>query len=97
MAWYGRHNKEKIGNAIVRIKKRLGPLETKTALNFLIEDNLTESFRILLTYYDKWYKKNLQSRPGTPQHFMSCAQVDAAANAAKLLQYCNGLEQNVIR
>jgi tRNA 2-selenouridine synthase len=95
--WYGRQDKEKMLNAIIRIKKRLGPLETKTAVNFLIEDNLTESFRVLLTYYDKWYKKNLQSRPRAPQHFMSCAQVDAAANAAKLLQHFSLPEENAKR
>ncbi len=92
--WYGKQDKEKMLNAIIRIKKRLGPLETKTAVNFLIEDNLTESFRVLLIYYDKWYKKNLQSRPlpAAPQHFISCHQVDATANAEKLLQYLNAAE-----
>lgn len=92
--WYGRQDKEKMLNAIIRIKKRLGPLETKTAVNFLIEDNLTESFRVLLNYYDKLYKKSLQLRPPSDatQHFISCSRVDAAANAEKLLQYFNAAE-----
>jgi tRNA 2-selenouridine synthase len=85
--WYGRQDKEKMMNAIIRIKKRLGPLETKTAVNFLIEDNCTESFRVLLQYYDKSYKKSLQSRPlpVDPALFIHCEKVDAAANAEKLL------------
>ena len=62
---YGKLPKGDLAAAIMRIQKRLGGLETKTALNFLAEDNLTECFRILLFYYDKLYKKALQNRPAT--------------------------------
>lgn len=87
--WYGKQDKEKMLHAIVRIRKRLGPLETKTAVNFLIEDNIIESFRVLLKYYDKWYSKSLQSRPEphTPHTFIDCLNVDAVRNAAELRQY----------
>ncbi len=61
-AVYGRFEKEKLVNAIIRIQKRLGGLETKNAVQFLIEDNHKECFRILLTYYDKWYGKALYNR-----------------------------------
>jgi tRNA 2-selenouridine synthase len=61
--WYGKQDREKMMNAIIRIKKRLGGLETKTAVNFLIEENITECFRVLLKYYDKYYLKSLQQRP----------------------------------
>ncbi len=61
-AEYGVHKKEELVNAIMRIQKRLGGLETKTAINFLLENNFKESFRILLTYYDKWYLKGLYNR-----------------------------------
>ena len=59
---YGIHPKEKLVNAIMRIQKRLGGLETKNAINFLLENNFKESFRILLHYYDKWYAKGLYNR-----------------------------------
>jgi tRNA 2-selenouridine synthase len=59
---YGKGDKEKLVNAIIRIQKRLGGLETKTAINFLLEDNILESFRILLQYYDKHYYKGLHTR-----------------------------------
>lgn len=89
VSWYGKQDKEKMLHAMVRIRKRLGPLETKTAVNFLIEDNITESFRVLLTYYDKWYSKSLQSRPEprTQHTFIDCLKVDPIRNAAELLQY----------
>lgn len=59
---YGKFEKEKLVNAIIRIQKRLGGLETKNAVNFLLEDNCKECFRILLKYYDKWYIKGLYNR-----------------------------------
>jgi tRNA 2-selenouridine synthase len=59
---YGKGDKEKLVNAIMRIQKRLGGLETKTAINYLLEDNIVESFRILLHYYDKLYHKGLHNR-----------------------------------
>ena len=62
---YGKQQKGELAAAITRIQKRLGPLETKTALGYLVEDNITESFRILLKYYDKLYTKGLANRPDT--------------------------------
>lgn len=59
---YSRCSKESLAAAVGRIKKRLGGLETKNALQFLEDGNLTECFRILLTYYDKFYLKGLQNR-----------------------------------
>lgn len=64
---YGKLNRGDLAAAILRIQKRLGGLETKTALAFLAEDNLRECFRILLAYYDKLYRKSLEQRP-LPQH-----------------------------
>jgi tRNA 2-selenouridine synthase len=85
---YGKGDKEKLINAIVRIKKRLGPLETKTAVNFLLEDELKESFSVLLKYYDKYYTKGLQSRENWQQLVINIesGKVDASTNAAKILE-----------
>ena len=59
---YGRLDSEKIQEAITRIQKRLGSLEAKNAIHFLMENNIIECFRILLKYYDKWYLKSLHNR-----------------------------------
>jgi tRNA 2-selenouridine synthase len=64
LAEYGKHERERLVNAIIRIKKRLGGLETKEAINALVEDRVEDCFRILLTYYDKWYSKGLHNREG---------------------------------
>lgn len=64
VAEYGKLEKEKLVNSIIRIKKRLGGLETKEAINGLLEDRVEDSFRILLTYYDKGYLKAMHNREG---------------------------------
>ncbi|MBS1509318.1 MAG: tRNA 2-selenouridine(34) synthase MnmH [Bacteroidetes bacterium] len=87
-AEYGGFEKEKLVNAIIRIQKRLGGLETKTAINFLLEDNHKACFRILLTYYDKVYQKALENRENLHQllNKIPCSGVDTTNNTQKLLE-----------
>jgi tRNA 2-selenouridine synthase len=59
---YGCLDRDRMIAAIQRITKRLGGLEAKNAIQFLEEGNTTESFRILLRYYDKQYLKGLHNR-----------------------------------
>ena len=61
---YGNLDKEKMIDAIGRIKERLGGLQAKNAITHLESNNTIESFRILLRYYDKWYFKGLHNREG---------------------------------
>ena len=65
----------------------MGGLETKNAINFLIEDDVESSFNILLTYYDKLYLKGAYNRENAENliHTIGVPTVDAAANAAALL------------
>lgn len=83
---YGNFDKEKLANAIMRIQKRLGGLETKTAINFLLENNVEGSFRILLTYYDKLYAKGLKNRENFEAllNIIPCESVNVK-NAEKLM------------
>lgn len=88
---YGKFEKEKLLNAIFRIKKRLGGLETKTAINFLIEDNIKDCFSVLLHYYDKFYLKSLHNRDNFSLLFneITCEQVNPETNALTLLSFGN--------
>lgn len=88
MEGYGSCDREKLVNSILRIQKRLGPLETKTAIGFLVEDNVRECFRILLSYYDKTYLKALQNRENLASllNKIDCLGVDAVSNAEKIIQ-----------
>ena len=84
---YGKLDKEKMVNAIIRIKKRLGGLETKTAINYLLEDNHTGCFEVLLKYYDKQYSKGLYNRENLESllNKISCNSVDENKNAKQLI------------
>lgn len=84
---YGSLDKERMTDAILRIKERLGGLEAKNAIRFLNEDNTEESFRILLKYYDKWYTKGLHNRENINAllHKINCESV-TPENAKKLVQ-----------
>jgi tRNA 2-selenouridine synthase len=87
IATYGLTDKEKLVNSIIRIQKRLGPLETKTAIGFLIEDNYRACFEILLKYYDKSYIKGLHNRENLEilLNKITCSFVDSISNTEKLL------------
>lgn len=87
---YGKFEKEKLVEAIIRIQKRLGGLQTKMAIEQLQEGKPKECFRILLTYYDKWYTKGLHNRENLPSllNKIPCSGVDTKTNIEKLLS-CN--------
>ena len=92
---YGKFEKEKLVNAIIRIKKRLGPLETKTAVNYLLDDDVENCFSILLKYYDKWYSKSLfLMREDIKDQIckIPCPSVNSLANAEILL----GRQENIM-
>jgi tRNA 2-selenouridine synthase len=82
---YGKLDKQKMIEAIVRIKERLGGLEAKNAINHLESNNTIESFRILLKYYDKWYLKGLHNREkiNSLLHLIKCDSV-TTENANRL-------------
>ena len=86
---YSKVEKEKLVNSIIRIQKRLGGLETKNAINYLLEDNHKESFRILLRYYDKWYLKGLYNRenPELLLNKIPCSGVDTLTNTQNLVRW----------
>ena len=71
---YGNLNRERLKDAILRISKRLGPLETKMSLEHLENNNIKDCFSILLKYYDKRYLKGLHNREGleTLLHRIPC-------------------------
>ncbi len=54
-AGYGQFSTEKLKDAVLRIQKRLGGLETKNALAHLDAGCIRDAFDILLKYYDKFY------------------------------------------
>lgn len=84
---YGVLDKQRMIDAIQRIKERLGGLEAKNAIEYLEKENTQESFRILLKYYDKWYAKGLHNRKeiNSLLHTVKCMSV-TPENAKYLIQ-----------
>ncbi|MEQ1624302.1 MAG: tRNA 2-selenouridine(34) synthase MnmH [Sediminibacterium sp.] len=85
---YGKFPKEQLINAIIRIKKKLGGLETKTAINNLVEDDVRAAFLVLLQYYDKLYGKGLERNRENLTSIVTRVEapvVDDQANAGLLL------------
>ncbi len=83
---YGHLNLLRMREAIERIAKRLGPLETKSALASLDDGNIAACFRILLLYYDKHYRKALHNRQNlnTLLCTVACSHV-SPGNASQLI------------
>jgi tRNA 2-selenouridine synthase len=88
---YGTFDKIVLSEAILRIQKRLGGLETKHALNYLEEGDIKACFRILLSYYDKCYLKGLANRESGKEKIISlaAANVSEKENALALLRKLN--------
>jgi tRNA 2-selenouridine synthase len=81
---YGKFENDKLVTAIMRIQKRLGGLDTKTAINFLLEGNTKAAFDVLLKYYDKQYEKSAE-KSGRKAELVSAETVDAKQNATLIL------------
>lgn len=74
---YGKLDRQRLLDAISRIKEKLGGLNAKAATQLLEEGNTLESFRILLKYYDKFYLKGLHNRQALNSllHSIECKSV----------------------
>ena len=84
---YGKFDKKELVNSIMKIQKRLGGLETKNAINYLLENKVKECFSILLLYYDKMYANALYKRENVEAilNKVPCETVEAG-NAQKIYQ-----------
>jgi tRNA 2-selenouridine synthase len=89
VAGYGKFEKEKLADGIIRLKKRLGGLETKMALEFLEAGHVYNCFRILLKYYDKYYHKSLMGKGEVEKTVkkIPCPDTASEVNARILLRH----------
>lgn len=94
---YGIFQKENLAESIRRITKRLGGLETKTALERLEAGDLFNCFKILLKYYDKHYLKCLEQKKDKVSFIKNIPleNTDAILNAGVLLTLENRQETKV--
>ena len=93
---YGSHPKEQIIATILRIRKRLGGLETKTAVQAMLDDDVTGCFRILLKYYDKYYLGSLENFRPAAAAFIKKIQLASADPTNNYLALKDSLEQGSV-
>lgn len=85
---YGELDAKELEDAIVRIQKKLGGLEAKTAIAYLKEKDIYSCFSILLKYYDRLYKKSLDNREGLNEllKIIVSEVVDSTVNSELLIK-----------
>ncbi|HVS94119.1 MAG TPA: tRNA 2-selenouridine(34) synthase MnmH [Mucilaginibacter sp.] len=82
---YGGLDQDFLAECTQRIWKRLGPEQTKNAIQAIHENRMADFIRIVLVYYDKTYRAGLSKRlPGTVYE-LDAAGNDAARNATEIL------------
>jgi tRNA 2-selenouridine synthase len=86
---YAGYEKEQLIDSIIRIRKRLGGLDTKLAINCLMDNDHSGCFAILLRYYDKFYTKSLHNRADlkTQLQQIECISVAPVQNADLLYSH----------
>ncbi len=84
---YGHFPKNVLGEAVMRIAKRLGGLATQQAMEALETGNLAETVRITLRYYDKAYDFPHKDRKYEGVHFIDSGTGDPEANAKLILNF----------
>lgn len=82
---YGGLNHEKLIGAISRISEKLGHLNAKNAISELKEGKISESFSILLKYYDKYYLRSLHNRQGINSLLQTISSKSITSENARLL------------
>ena len=90
---YGKFDSDKLVSATMRIQKRLGGLDTKNAVTFLLEGNIKACFDLLLKYYDKQYERSGE-RVGRKSVTIDSPVVNPKQNAALILKQVINVNDN---
>jgi len=85
-AEYGGLDKDFLIACTERIRKRLGPEQTKYAIIAIQEGRMEDFIRIALVYYDKTYRTGLSIRPAERVFSLNLSGGDDAVHAAHILQ-----------
>ena len=83
---YGSLDKDFLISCTERIKKRLGPGETKNAIAAIGEDRMADFIRQVLVYYDKTYRRGLSDLDPANVLSVPVPENDAKVNACLLLK-----------
>ncbi|NJN85020.1 MAG: hypothetical protein HC881_00170 [Leptolyngbyaceae cyanobacterium SL_7_1] len=92
---YGTAAMEDLVAATQRIGKRLGGLRTQQAIALLREGKLAEAFDLILDYYDKTYRYDLERRRVSIQSIDAAGLSDLETAQRLIHQYRHGLAEPI--
>ena len=78
-----------------RIRKRLGPEQTKNAIIAIQENRMEDFIRIALVYYDKTYRTGLSNRPADRVFSLDLSGSDDARHAKQILKFSKTIPNTV--
>jgi len=87
---YGKLHPEFLIECTERVKKRLGPEQTRDAIQAIKDGRIADFVRLLLVYYDKNYLKGIQKRDPLTIFPIDC-ESDIHQTALKLKAFANDL------
>jgi tRNA 2-selenouridine synthase len=93
---YGQLDQEFLVECTERIRKRLGPEQTKHAIQSIRENRMPDFIRLALFYYDKTYLAGLSKRDAAQVFTLALDKNDPAYNARKLLIFTKEIAANKI-
>jgi tRNA 2-selenouridine synthase len=88
---YGELNKDFLVACTERIRKRLGPEQTKHAIEAIRENRMEDFIRLVLVYYDKTYRTGLAKRNPGQLFSVDIASDDIVNNANQILTFINNI------
>lgn len=89
---YGRLDPGFLVECTDRIRKRLGPEQTRDAILAIRENRMADFVRLVLVYYDKTYRTGQSSRDKEKITELNCPANDPAVNAGEVLRLAQQLE-----
>jgi tRNA 2-selenouridine synthase len=88
---YGVLDKDFLIECTSRIKKRLGPEQTRDAVQAIADGRMADFIRLLLVYYDKNYQKGLNKREQEQVYFLELEDTNDDVNARKIKTFADGI------
>lgn len=85
---YGPLDKDFLVECTVRIKKRVGPEQTKHAVAAIRENRMADFIRIVLAYYDKTYLRGVNKRKPGQVFPLEITGSDISKDTTQLITFC---------
>lgn len=88
---YGELDKEFLIQSTLRISKRLGPEQTRDAINAIREHDMETVIKLILVYYDKTYANGQNKRLAESIYTIECQSTNGQENALCILNSIHDL------